>query len=556
VTAVVGPRRRLYDERTVDRRNVEEDIFVDWLLHAYAGTREIHDVTPRRHIPADPLATRHLVAVNDSAQAARLLRREQLGFHLWIVPPAFWKQAQDGQAALPEGFGSQPVRSWHRTSRHEKTATRIEHLTLTNFRRFEQTRVAFRPDINVLIGQNGTGKTTILDALAMGLAGGTRLLHRNIGDAFSESALRLEDVRVARIEKGGIPTLERQMPARIDAEMWFCGEPMESGPQAEMFGDGGVATGPGRPIAFVDFVDLVRWAVQDGFDVTLPLVAYYGAGRTWRSGQKRASERDDLSRLAGYEGCLEPSTHLSDMRAWFRRMELLALQEGRIPPVLEASKRAILVCLEGCDLVRYDARLDDLAARFAETGLLLGFDQLSDGQRNMLGMVADMAYRASTLNPHLGAAAPEQTPGVVLIDEIDLHLHPSWQRRVVHDLRRAFPQVQFIVTTHSPQVLSEVPGDAVILLAESQPSAPAAPTEGRDTNSILWEVLGVTAHPRETVVELEAVAHLLDDGRHAEARARLDALARTLTERDPEIGRLRGLLDVVERIDASDQEGT
>ncbi len=545
----------LYERGTLDPRNADEDTFVDWLLHAYAGTREIHDVTPRRPGQEDPLALRYLVAVNEGVQAPRLLKREKILRHLWIVPPALWEQVRDGRAVLPDGFGREPVRSWRRTPRHGDTTTRAHHLTLTNFRRFEQTRVSLRAGINVLIGQNGAGKTSVLDALAMGLAGGVRPLHRTLGDTLSDAALRLEDIRVARIDKGGIPTYERQLPARVDVEMLFCGEPLSSGPQAETFGDGGVATGPGRANSFVDYTDVVRWAVQDGFDVTLPLIAYYGTGRTWRVGRERASGRDDLSRLAGYEGCLEPSLHLSDMRAWFRRMELLALQERREPPVLEASKRAILKCLEGCDLVRYDARLDDLAARFTETGVLLGFEQLSDGQRNMLGMVADMAYRASTLNPHLGASAAEQTPGVVLIDEIDLHLHPRWQRRVVHDLCRAFPQVQLIVTTHSPQVLGEVPGDAVIVLADSQPFSPAAPTEGRDTNSILWEVLGATAHPQGTVLELEAVARLLDDGKYDEARARLDLLAERLTERDPEIGRLRGLLDVVERIDASDQQG-
>ncbi|MEO5727673.1 MAG: AAA family ATPase, partial [Byssovorax sp.] len=351
----------------------------------------------------------------------------------------------------------------------EDATTCVQHLTLTNFRCFEQTRVSFRAGITVLIGQNGAGKTTVLDALAMGLAGGVRPLHRDIGDTFSESSLRVGDIRVARIDKGEITTFEPQLPASINVDMRFCGEPLKAGPAANRFGEGGISTGRGRAISFLDFTDVVRWAVQDGFDTTLPLVAYYGTGRTLRGGQERAMGRDDLSRLAGYEGCLEPSTQLSSMRAWFRRMELLALQDGRTPPVLEASKRAIVKCLDGFDLVRYDARLDDLAARSEKTDLLLGFEQLSDGQRNMLGMVADMAFRAATLNPHLGGDAAEKTPGVVLIDELDLHLHPAWQRRVVEDLRQAFPLVQFIVTTHSAQVLSEVSNDAVVLLEDFQP---------------------------------------------------------------------------------------
>ncbi len=545
----------------MDPHNADEDVFVDWLLRAYVGTRELHDVTSRHPGVEDPFATRYLVAVNDDVQAPRLLKkRDPMHHHLWVLPPALWEQAREGHLAVPDGFGKEPVRSWHRTSRHEDTTTCVQHLTLTNFRGFEQTRVSFLAGINVLIGQNGAGKTTILDALAMGLAGAVRPLHRNIGETFSDSWLRVEDIRVAQIDKGGITTFEPQLPARINVDMQLCGEQRQAGPVANRFGDGGVSVGSGQAISSFDFTDVVRWAVQDGFDVTLPLVAYYGTGRTSRGGQERAARagqeravgRDDLSRFAGYEGCLEPSTQLSSMRAWFRRMELLALQDGRTPPALEASKRAVVACLDGFDLVRYDARLDDLAARSEKSGLLLGFEQLSDGQRNMLGMVADMAFRAATLNPHLGGNAAEQTPGVVLIDELDLHLHPSWQRRVVEDLCRAFPRVQFIVTTHSAQVLSEVSNDAVVLLEDFQPYSPQVLTEGRDTNSILREVFGVTAHPQETVAELNAIANMLGGGRNSEARERLDILAQKLTERDPEIGRLRCLLDVVERIDASD----
>jgi len=526
-----------------------DDPLVDWLFRAYAGTCEIHDVSS-----PDLFPTRHLVAVNERVTSPRLVGREE--YNLWVVPPELWEQARHQQAAIPDGFARQPVHSWQRTSRHDDTTTCVEQLTLTNFRCFEQTRISFKASMNVLIGQNGSGKTTVIDALATGLAGMVRPLHKSLGNLFSESRLRLSDVRVERIDKGGTTTFEPQLPARIDVELRLGGVRLQSGPKAERGGEDSIMSGPGRAISFLDFSDVLRWAVQDGFDVTLPLIAYYGTGRIWRGGQERATGRDDLSRLAGYESCLEPSTHLSGMRAWFRRMELLALQDGRTPAVLEASKRAIVACLDGFDLVRYDARLDDLAARHTATGLLLGFEQLSDGQRNMLGMVADMAYRAATLNPHLGGEAALKTPGVVLIDELDLHLHPAWQRRVVEDLRRAFPLVQFIVTTHSPQVLSEVPNDAVIVLEGAQPFHPAAPTEGRDTNSILAEVFGVSAHPSETIAEINAISDLLDEGKNDEARKRLDALAQRLTERDPEIGRLRDMLDVVERIDASDQEGT
>ena len=91
-------------------------------------------------------------------------------------------------------------------------------------------------------------------------------------------------------------------------------------------------------------------------------------------------------------------------------------------------------------------------------------DDLSDGFRSILSMVADLAYRMVRLNPFLGRRAILDTPGIVLIDEIDMHLHPSWQQTVLLDLQKAFPKVQFIVTTHSPQVLGSVPPDSIRVL--------------------------------------------------------------------------------------------
>jgi predicted ATP-binding protein involved in virulence len=94
---------------------------------------------------------------------------------------------------------------------------------------------------------------------------------------------------------------------------------------------------------------------------------------------------------------------------------------------------------------------------------------LSDGIRNMLGMVADIAYRAAVLNPQLGSEAAQKTPGIVLIDEIDLHLHPKWQRRVVDDLKAAFPTIQFVATTHSPFIVQSLREGELINLDPQPP---------------------------------------------------------------------------------------
>jgi predicted ATP-binding protein involved in virulence len=134
---------------------------------------------------------------------------------------------------------------------------------------------------------------------------------------------------------------------------------------------------------------------------------------------------------------------------------------------------------------------------------------LSDGIRNMIGMVADIAFRATKLNPELGAMAAQQTPGVVLIDEVDMHLHPEWQQVVLQSLLAAFPCVQFIVTTHSPQVLSTVRRENIRILRETEAGHDAVMPEfsplGHESGDALAKVMSTPKQP--PLETLLAVVH-------------------------------------------------
>jgi len=129
-------------------------------------------------------------------------------------------------------------------------------------------------------------------------------------------------------------------------------------------------------------------------------------------------------------------------------------------------KAALQQAIEGCRRVEYHLRLGLLVDIDGQPRLPFGM--LSDGQRNMLALVGDLAIKAAQLNPHLGVNALLQTPGVVLIDELDLHLHPRWQQHIVEDLRRLFPEVQFIATTHSPFIIQTLRAGELISL-DTQP---------------------------------------------------------------------------------------
>jgi predicted ATP-binding protein involved in virulence len=171
---------------------------------------------------------------------------------------------------------------------------------------------------------------------------------------------------------------------------------------------------------------------------------------------------------------------------------------------------------------------------------LLEVDQLSDGEKCLLAMAGDLGRRLALANP--SPADPLSAAAVVLIDEIELHLHPGWQRMVVERLRQTFPNCQFILTTHSPQVLSQVPAESVILLDRFKRAELPAGTLGRDSNAILTEVMGVPERPQATADRIHEIAELIDREELPAAREALDTLAKQLGEQDSEVVRLRSLI--------------
>ncbi|MBK8696846.1 MAG: AAA family ATPase [Deltaproteobacteria bacterium] len=203
----------------------------------------------------------------------------------------------------------------------------------------------------------------------------------------------------------------------------------------------------------------------------------------WKDGTPDATT--PLDALDGALG--SGSAGFVDLFRWFRDREDLENAEkvrraslAWVDPQLHAVRSAVTALLPGFS----GLRVDRSALRMAvdKDGATLFLDQLSDGERNLLALTADVARRLAMANPEL--TDPLTGEAVVLVDEIELHLHPSWQRRVLGDLTRTFPRCQFIVTTHSPQVLSEVPNDAVIVVKDFQCYRPAAPTEGRTSRTM------------------------------------------------------------------------
>ena len=169
---------------------------------------------------------------------------------------------------------------------------------------------------------------------------------------------------------------------------------------------------------------------------------------------------------------------------------------------------------------------------------------LSDGIRTILSMVADIAYRMAVLNPQLLGNVLKETDGIVLIDEIDMHLHPAWQRRIIQDLLRIFPKVQFIFTTHAPTVLTNTGNENLRILEQGQVHRPAAKSYGRNLAAIMGEIMGTEARPGEVLAKIAQFNDALDQGNLDKAKTLLRWLERKLGPDDQDVVNAQIALDL------------
>ena len=323
---------------------------------------------------------------------------------------------------------------------------RINNLDLQNFHGFDSRYITFSDRFTALVGDNGAGKTAVLDGLAIVLGSflsgfkGVKSRH-----------IRKDEIYRKHYVLGGKLDIQLQFPVIVKAQGNIGLTDIEW--SRAINGEGGATTSKDAK-SVMDYATSLQKSIRAGEEVILPVISYYGTGRLWIQKDERASNLTH-NRLDGYSHCLEPASNIKHFTKWFRHMTYIELQEGQPLPAMSAVQKAISSCMQEWDSITFNVRLNELRVKKVDS-TVLPFDLLSDGYRNVIGLVADLAHRMAILNPFLGERVCEETSGVVLIDEIDLHLHPSWQKKIVNDLKRTFPKVQFIVTTHSPFIIQSL----------------------------------------------------------------------------------------------------
>lgn len=357
-------------------------------------------------------------------------------------------------------------------------------LDLQNYRKFKTLHLDFHPRFTLLMGVNGTGKTSVLHGIWRSWQ--LMIFSANAGGSYPT----LNEVhREASIDVSSESWLTALFPLQATGDFLWNGDTVGGVGVTLLNGASGSEFFSFQ--AKYQIEPMVRMAFHA--NTPIPLLARFGAAKPQPAGEagglkKPFAERKDVWALAQSD-----EVQSAQLTSWFQYYELRGLQEKETPLLLKLARKAVLAAIHAED-ISFIIRENALMVRHADVGWR-NFSDLSDGQQRIAAIFCDLAMRCASLNSHLGEKAIEETTGVVTIDELDLHLHPQWQRTVIQDLLSVFPKLQFIATSHSPFLLQAAFAQGTVIdLGTGQ--AVTAPDESIE--DIAEHVMGVHPFPQRS----------------------------------------------------------
>ena len=413
---------------------------------------------------------------------------------------------------------------------------RITSLKLANVRAIETAEFRFQPGFNLIVGVNGVGKTSVLDALCVCLS------------AFVKQANKLR-VRVEAFTPGDIRVGAAALSLECAAEIgstegrYLIHKPRETtAPQEKKVGMPREQTHdtPARALFLGEAPQLATGSEAGG----RPLAVLFSTNRAVPSGRApRKSVAAGGTDAAFGDAFDSRELRLGEFAAWMRAQEVLRSERSSAGQALASFEDAVCRFLPEYRNLRVDnnGRQQLLIDRGSST---VAVRQMSDGERGTLALVLDLTRRLFQANPEMSDPVAE-AEAVVLIDEIDLHLHPTWQRQIVQKLTTTFPRCQIIATTHSPQVIGEVEHDRIHIMTNGEVYSPTH-SFGVDSSRVLEEVMEVDPRTENVQNLLTTVSNDVGKQRYDAARELLAQLVALLGEDDPEVTRIATLLDFLE----------
>ncbi|MBF0340874.1 MAG: AAA family ATPase [Magnetococcales bacterium] len=379
----------------------------------------------------------------------------------------------------------------HPSMRWQKAPVQFQKILLKNFRCFPELEIHLDRSLNVFVGDNGAGKSALLEAIS--------LAQDAIVSFFLDSPLRKISASDFRTLSDGTSAPTATVEATtFHGLSWFRFEQTEAS-RAHQTGGFGFNR-------LSDLHDHLR-EIRDTAEI--PLMVQYGIQReSFNFNSGSSGSHVPGNRFEALRQVNGGSMDFSLARQWFCEQEEreLRLQRQRRDfnftlPVLDAVRKAMESMFPDVTNLHTKDLTGELWVDRKTSGgvsIPLSFNQLSDGYRGMLALVMDLARRMVQGNPYM--SDPLSSHAVVLIDEVDLHLHPKWQQHVLLDLRRTFPNTQFIVTTHSPQVLTTVEPQHIQIIrwsGEQVELLHPRSSVGAESGRLLQDIQGVDPRPPE-----------------------------------------------------------
>jgi len=477
---------------------------------------------------------------------ARCTANEQNGVNIHVLQ---WDKLKNEVTALTSGSYMRTVTNIKNSDKVDelleaitepKTAYKIDNINIDNFRLIESLHIDFDKSINVIIANNGIGKTTILDAISI-CYGAMLTRFPNIkGIDFKKV-----DLQVTRDAKS-----KPYMKIKIQTSqniVWDRTSKRDSSKKTAKL----VPSSYGLR-ELNNFVDSIVDMENEDKPYIMPLVMYYGTCRNcFESPIRKTKFKKEFNRFESLSASLESSTNFSRLFQWFNAMEIIELKEQKAKEnfkhkniYLETVRKAIESMIPNFTNPRIEMNplrfmIDKKEQDNSVTQLQI--EQLSAGYKAVLAMTMDISARMVEGNPTLG----NNSEAIILIDELDLHLHPTWQQTILIDLRRTFPNAQFIVTTHSPHIIGSVESKYIKILEKQDDNIKiidGAVTYGRDMKWILQQMGLDSVRPVLIKEKFENCQTLLNDAKYDEAEVAISELEDIIKQDDRELMNLRNTL--------------